>query len=110
MGRRASPRDPGDDSEDDHDADDNNDPVLQTFIFDCEHDREVARQTNKSSNSSQVCVCNDDDIDDDVNDNKSTNYSQVPTFDWSLQFTPEQVLLFTDTFTSIILYLCVLSF
>ena len=101
MGRRAAPRDPGDDSEDDHDADDNNDPVLQTFIFDCEHDREVARQTNKSSNSSQVCVCNDDDIND---------YSQVPTFDWSLQFTPEQVLLFTDTFTSIILYLCVLSF
>lgn len=43
-------------------------PVTQTFIFDCEHDREVARQTNKSSNS-----------------------SQVPTFDWSLQFTPEQV-------------------
>ena len=101
MGRRAAPRDPGDDSEDDHDADDNNDPVLQTFIFDCEHDREVARQTNKSSNSSQVCVCNDDDIND---------YSQVPTFDWSLQFTPEQVLLFTDTFTSIILYLCVLFF
>ena len=43
-------------------------PVTQTFMFDCDHDRELARRHNKS-----------------------TNTSHTPSFDWSLQFTQEQI-------------------
>ena len=43
-------------------------PVTQTFMFDCDHDRELARRHNKSINT-----------------------SHTPSFDWSLQFTQEQI-------------------
>ena len=43
-------------------------PVTQTFMFDCDHDREQARRQNKS-----------------------TNTTHTPSFDWSLQFTQEQI-------------------
>lgn len=43
-------------------------PVTQTFMFDSDHDRELARRHNKS-----------------------TNTSHTPSFDWSLQFTLEQI-------------------